>query len=69
MTKQNKQFSELIKARLKNRETSIKEIQNPLDSVPEQVRQIREIEACQGRAVIQELKDLLEIINAIDGKN
>lgn len=66
MTNAAKQLKDIIQARLNNRLEAVNTLQgSPLDNVPDEVKKMREIEAGKIRAVMQEQKDLIELIKSI----
>lgn len=66
MTEAAKQLSTMIQNRLNSRVDALNALQaSPMDSVPDGVKEMREIEAAKVRAVMQEQKDLLEIIRML----
>jgi hypothetical protein len=59
-------FKELLLKRLANKVELLNTLQeNISDSTPESVKKMREEEASRVRAVMQEQKDLIEIVNAL----
>lgn len=60
-------IKDLLNKRLGNQVEALNAISNApsLDSIPEKVKEMREIEAGKIRAVMQEQKDLITIINAL----
>lgn len=38
---------------------------SPMDSIPDDVKKMRELESCKIRAVLEEQKDLIEIIKVL----
>lgn len=60
-------IKDLLNKRLGNQVEALNAISNApsLDSIPESVKEMREIEAGKIRAVMQEQKDLITIINAL----
>jgi len=66
MTSTIKPVKNLLNARLLNKIALLETLQSTtLDNIPESVKLKREEEAARVRAVIQEQKDLIEIINAL----
>lgn len=66
MTSTIKPVKNLLNARLLNKVSLLETLtNNALDNVPDSVKLKREEEAARVRAVIQEQKDLIEIINAL----
>jgi hypothetical protein len=66
MTNAAKQIKDIIQGRLNNRLEAVNTLQgSSLDNVPDEVKKMREIEAGKIRAVMQEQKDLLEVIKSI----
>lgn len=56
----------MIQKRLANRLELLNTLSgNPMDVVPDEVKKMREIEASRGRAVMQEQKDIIEIIQML----
>jgi len=61
-----KHLVSMIQNRLNNRIEALNTLQaSPMDSVPDNVKEMREIEAGKVRAVMQEQKDLIEIIKML----
>lgn len=61
-----KPVKDLLNKRLLNKIALLETLSaNALDSIPESIKLKREEEAARVRAVIQEQKDLIEIINAL----
>lgn len=61
-----KPIKELLQKRLSNKLELLNTLQSSsLDNIPEQIQKMREEEAARVRAVMQEQKDLIEIINAL----
>lgn len=61
-----KPVKELLQKRLANKVELLNTLQgSTLDNIPEQIQKMREEEAARVRAVMQEQKDLIEIINAL----
>ncbi|MGN6438184.1 MAG: hypothetical protein ACTHMM_16710 [Agriterribacter sp.] len=62
-----KQLSDMIQSRLNNRVDALTHLNmvNPLEGIPDEVKKMREIEAGKIRAVMQEQKDLLELIKLL----
>lgn len=57
---------DMIQRRLNNRIEVLNTLQgSPVESVPDEVKKMREIEAAKIRAVMQEQKDMIEIIKAL----
>ena len=66
MTVAAKQLSDMIQKRLANRVEALNSLSIPgLESVPDEVKKMREDEASKIRAVMQEQKDLIEIIKML----
>jgi hypothetical protein len=66
MTNVAKQLKDIIQGRLNNRLDAVNALAgSPLDNVPDEVKKMREIEAGKNRAVMQEQKDLIELIKTI----
>jgi len=66
MTNAAKQLKDIIQGRLNNRLEAVNTLQgSSLDNVPDEVKKMREIEAGKIRAVMQEQKDLIELIKSI----
>ena len=56
----------MIQKRLTSRLNALAALQaSPLDSIPDEIKKMREIESCSIRAVMQEQADLIEIINIL----
>lgn len=61
-----KPIKDLLQKRLTNKVELLNTLQgSSLDNVPEQIQKMREEEAARVRAVMQEQKDLIEILNAM----
>lgn len=61
-----KTIKDLLQKRLNNKVDLLNTLQSqPLDNIPDAVKLKREEEASRVRAVMQEQKDLIEIINAL----
>lgn len=61
-----KPIKDLLQKRLANKVELLNTLQgSSLDNVPEQIQKMREEEAARVRAVMQEQKDLIEIVNAL----
>lgn len=61
-----KPVKDLLQKRLANKVELLNNLQgSSIDNVPEQIQKMREEEASRIRAVMQEQKDLIEIINAL----
>jgi nucleoside-triphosphatase THEP1 len=61
-----KTIKELLQKRLNNKVELLNTLQSqPLDNTPDAIQKMREEEAARVRAVMQEQKDLIEIINAL----
>ena len=59
-------FKDLLQKRLSNKIELLNTLSSQsLDNVPEQIQKMREEEASRVRAVMQEQKDLIEILNAL----
>jgi len=59
-------IKELLEKRLSNRLDALQAIATtPLDNVPESIQKMREEEASKTRAVIQEQRDILDIIRSL----
>lgn len=59
-------FKGLLEKRLSNRLDALEALATtPLDNVPESIQKMREEEAAKTRAVIQEQRDLLDIIKSL----
>lgn len=57
---------EMIQKRMNNRIKALNELEtSPLDNLPDQVKQMREIEASKIRMVVQEQMDLVEIMRSL----
>jgi hypothetical protein len=66
MTNVAKQLKDIIQGRLNTRIDSVNTLQgSSLDNVPDEVKKMREIEAGKTRAVMQEQKDLIELIKTL----
>jgi uncharacterized membrane protein len=66
MTEAAKQIKDIIQGRLNNRLEALNTLSgSSLDNVPDEVKKMREIEAGKIRAVVQEQKDLIELIKSI----
>ena len=66
MTDAAKQLKSMILSRLNNRIETLNALAgSPVDSLPDDVRKMREIEACKIRAVVEEQKDLIAIIKML----
>lgn len=61
-----KSIKDLLQRRLNNKVDALTALQSqPLDNIPDIIQKMREDEAAKIRAVMQEQKDLIEIINAM----
>jgi hypothetical protein len=61
---------DLLQDRLNNRVEALNALENAhMDNIPDQVKQMREVEAGKIRAVMQEQKDLITILKAIFPQN
>lgn len=62
-----KQLNDMIQSRLNNRIEALNHLEpSPMDSgIPDEIKKMREIEACKIRAVMQEQKDLIELIKLL----
>lgn len=61
-----KPLKDVLQKRLANKVELLNTLQgSSLDNIPEQIQKMREEEASRVRAVMQEQKDLIEIINAL----
>jgi hypothetical protein len=61
-----KPIKDLLQKRLANKVELLNTLQSSsLDNIPEQIQKMREEEAARVRAVMQEQKDLIEIVNAL----
>lgn len=59
-------FKKLLQSRLSNKVELLNTLQDNIsDTTPESIKKMREEEAARVRAVMQEQKDLIEIINAL----
>jgi len=59
-------FKDLLQKRLSNKVELLNTLcDNVLDNTPESIKKMREEEAARVRAVMQEQKDLIEILNAL----
>ena len=59
-------IKELLEKRVSNRLDALEAIATtPLDNVPESIQKMREEEASKTRAVIQEQRDILDIIKSL----
>jgi hypothetical protein len=66
MTNVAKQLKDIIQGRLNTRLDAVNTLQgSSLDNVPDEVKKMREIEAGKTRAVMQEQRDLIELIKTI----
>ena len=66
MTDAAKQLNSMIQSRLNNRIEALNALAgSPVDNLPDDVKQMREIEACKIRAVMEEQKDLIAIIKML----
>lgn len=66
MTATVKSIKDLLQKRLGNKVEALNAISaKPLETVPEVIQKMREEEDAKIRAVMQEQKDLIEIINAM----
>jgi hypothetical protein len=66
MTNVAKQLKDIIQGRLNTRLDAVNTLQgSSLDNVPDEVKKMREIEAGKTRAVMQEQKDLIELIKTL----
>jgi len=66
MTDAAKQLNSMIQSRLNNRIEALTALAgSPVDNLPDDVKQMREIEACKIRAVMEEQKDLIAIIKML----
>jgi hypothetical protein len=66
MTNAAKQLKDIIQGRLNSRLDAVNTLQgSSLDNVPDEVKKMREIEAGKTRAVMQEQKDLIELIKTL----
>lgn len=60
------QLVDMIQRRYNNRFDTLNTLAgSPLDNIPDEVKKMREIEAAKIRAVMQEQKDLMEIIKML----
>lgn len=60
------QLIEMIQKRLNNRIEALNALSSsPMDNSPDEIKKMREIEASKIRAVLQEQKDLIEIIRML----
>lgn len=61
-----KSIKDLLQNRLNNKIDALNTLSSaPLDNIPVEVQKMREDEAAKIRAVMQEQKDLIEIINIL----
>ncbi len=61
-----KPIIDLLEKRLKNKTAALSAIQpNGLDSIPDEVKKMRELQAVRLNAVIEELTDLIDIAKAM----
>ena len=59
-------LKDMVQKRMANRMTALTTLQtSPMESLPDDVKQMREIEASRIRAVMQEQSDLIEIIEML----
>ena len=59
-------FKKLLQSRLSNKVELLNTLQDNIsDTTPESIKRMREEEASRVRAVMQEQKDLIEIVNAL----
>lgn len=59
-------FKKLLQSRLNNKVELLNTLQDNIsDTTPESIKKMREEEASRVRAVMQEQKDLIEIVNAL----
>jgi len=59
-------IKELLEKRLSNRLDALEAVAiTPLDNIPESIQKMREEEASKTRAVIQEQRDILDIIKSL----
>lgn len=66
MTENPQQLIALIQSRMNNRIEMLDAIAgSPMDSIPDDVKKMRELESCKIRAVLEEQKDLIEIIKVL----
>jgi len=61
-----KHLNDMIQKRLNNRVEALNTLESsPMDNLPDEVKKMREIEAGKIRAVMQEQKDLIEIVKIL----
>lgn len=66
MTNVAKQLKDIIQGRLNTRLDAVNALaSSPVDNFPDEVKKMREIEAGKNRAVMQEQKELIELIKTI----
>lgn len=66
MTEAVKPIIKMLQSRMNNRIEASKAFEpNSLDQLPDSVKEMRELQAAQNRAVMQEQKDLIDILNAM----
>jgi BMFP domain-containing protein YqiC len=59
-------FKKLLQSRLSNKVELLNTLQDNIsDTTPESIKKMREEEASRVRAVMQEQKDLIDIVNAL----
>ncbi len=59
-------LKDMVQKRMANRMNALTTLQtSPMDSIPDDVKQMREVEASRIRAVMQEQSDLIEIIEML----
>lgn len=70
MVDTTQQLVDMIQKRMNNRLNALNAIQtSALDNLPDEVKQMREVEASRIRAVMQEQADLIEIMQMLYPKN
>lgn len=61
-----KPISKMLQNRMNNRIEALRAFEpSALDNLPDEVKKMREVEASRLRAVIQEQKDLIDILNSM----
>lgn len=59
-------LKDMVQKRMANRMNALTTLQtSPMESIPDDVKQMREVEASRIRAVMQEQSDLIEIIEML----
>ena len=70
MVETAQQLIGMVQKRMNNRMSALTALQTTsLDALPDEVKQMREVEASRVRAVMQEQSDLIDIIEMLFPKN